>query len=147
MKPTHSLTLSGAVFTMLFALSTAAKGEPIDMSAVQLEPQQQNGMTYLSGGIGLDESRAIQRVKGYNLHMTFSTGPANEYLPDIDVVIQTVKGRSVLSLSQVGPITYVKLPVDRYLIVSSVNGHEKRQIIAITSRSTRTVNFHWKDEP
>jgi hypothetical protein len=145
----HSLTLSRAAFALLLAmsplLSQAADEVPIDMSAVQLAPQEQNGISYLSGGIGIDETEAIQQTKGYNLHLTFSAGPSNEYVPNIDVVIQTLKGQTVVSMNQVGPITYVKLPADKYQIVSSRNGHEKRETIEVVGGSVRTVNFHWSD--
>ena len=125
----------------------AANEVPIDMSAVQLEPKEQSGITYLSGGIGEDESQAIQQVKGYNLHITFSIGPDNKYLGGVDVVIQTEKGRSLLSVSQVGPILYVKLPADKYLIIASQNGHEKRGTVVLEGTSTGTVSLHWSDEP
>ena len=125
----------------------AANEVPIDRSAVQLEPKEQNGITYLSGGSGQDESQAIQQVKGYNLHITFSIGPDNKYLSGVDVVIQTAKGRALLSLSQVGPIVYVKLPTDSYLIIARQNGHEKRSTVLLEGSSTGTVNLHWSDEP
>ncbi len=145
----HSLTLSGTVFALLLGMSSplaqAADEVPIDMSAVQLVPQQQNGITYLSGGIGIDETQAIQQTKGYNLHLTFSAGPSNEYIPNVDVQVKTLKGDTVLSMNQVGPIAYVKLPANKYLIVSSRDGQEKRQTIAVNGSSVRTVNFHWSD--
>lgn len=125
----------------------AANEAPVDMSVVQLVPQEQNGITYLSGGVGQDESQAIQQVKGYNLHITFSIGPENKYLSGVDVVIQTEKGRSLLSVSQVGPILYVKLPADKYLIIASQNGHEKRGTVVLEGTSTGTVNLHWSDQP
>lgn len=150
MRSIHAQTLSRVVLALLLGLSPvvlhAATAEPVDMSAVKLEPQQQNGITYLSGGIGEDESKAIQQqVKGYSLHMTFSAGPANEYTSDVNVVIQTTKGHEVLSLSQVGPIVYVKLPAGKYLIIGSRNGHEERQTVAIEGNASRNVVFHWKD--
>lgn len=148
MTPTHSLTLSGAVFATLLALFPVvglAAGEPIDMSVVQLVPHEQNGITYLTGGIGEDESRAIQQTKGYNLHMTFSKGADNKYIADADVVIQTAQGQSVLSLSQVGPMVYVKLPADKYVIVGSRGGQEKRQTVAIDGASASSVIFHWNE--
>ncbi|MDB5980599.1 MAG: hypothetical protein JWQ69_1614 [Pseudomonas sp.] len=145
----HSLTLSRAAFALLLAmsplLSQAADEVPIDMSAVQLVPQQQNGISYLSGGIGIDETEAIQQTKGYNLHLTFSAGPSNEYVPNIDVVIQTEKGQPVVSMNQVGPITYVKLPAGKYTVVSTRNGQEKQERIEVDGGSVRTVNFHWTD--
>lgn len=149
MKFIHSLKFSSSVLAMLVGLSAAiplvAIGEPIDMSAVQLEPQQQNGIAYLTGGIGLDESQAIKQAKGYNLHMTFSQGPANEYEAGIDVAIQTRGGRSVLSLNKVGPFVYVKLPAGTYLIVIGRNGQDEKRTVVVKGKSTRNVNFHWRD--
>ena len=142
----------GAVMLGLLGLFPAvlqaatATSEPIDMSGVQLEPQQQNGITYLSGGIGLDESRAILQAKGYNLHLTFSVGPANEYIPDVDVAIQNAQGRSVLMLSQVGPIVYVQLPPGKYLVVTTRGGQEKRSDAEIKGGAVRDLQFHWSDE-
>lgn len=145
----HSLTPSSVVLAMLLSLSPvvlqAANETPIDMSVVQLVPQEQNGITYLSGGVGQDESDAIQQIKGYNLHMTFSTGPNNKYVSAVDVVIQTEKGRSIVSLSQVGPIVYVKLPADKYLIIATQNGRETRGTVVLEGTSTGTVNLHWSE--
>ncbi|MDN0077739.1 hypothetical protein QU481_23315 [Crenobacter sp. SG2303] len=149
MKSIYSLAFSRVAFFILLGVSPVAlqvaNGEPIDGSAVQLEPQQQNGISYLSGGIGLDESQALKQAKGYNLHMTFSEGASNEYLAGIDVDIQAMKGGSVLSLSQAGPYVYVKLPAGRYFIIIGRNGHEERRAVALSSRSIRNVNFHWSD--
>ncbi|HYQ39760.1 MAG TPA: carboxypeptidase regulatory-like domain-containing protein [Pseudomonas sp.] len=145
----HMQTLSRVALAMLLGFSPlalhAADEAPADMSAVQLVPKEQNGITYLSGGIGEDESQAMKQVKGYNLHMTFSAGAANDYLSGVDVVITTVEGRSIVSLSQVGPIVYVKLPAGKYLVVASQNGREKRSTVALDGTKTGTVNLHWGD--
>lgn len=149
MTTVHSLTPSSVVLAMLLSLSPvvlqAANEVPIDMSVVQLVPQEQNGITYLSGGVGQDESEAIQKIKGYNLHMTFSIGSNNKYVSGVDVVIQTQKGRQIVSLSQVGPIVYVKLPADKYLIIATQNGRETRGTVVLEGTSTGTVNLHWKE--
>jgi hypothetical protein len=146
----HSLLLSRIVFASLLGLSSlisqAADEVPIDMSAVQLVPQQQNGITYVSGGIGIDETEAIKREPGYNLHLTFSTGSADQYIPNIDVVIKTQNGKDVVSMSQIGPIAYVKLPAGTYVIVSNNDGQEKKNTVTVGS-SVSTVNVHWSDEP
>lgn len=145
----HSHKPSAIVLAMLLAafpiLSQAAETTPADNSAVQLQPQEQNGITYLSGGIGLDESQAFKQIEGYNLHMTFSAGPLNEWLSNVDLTIQDPQGRSLLSLSQAGPIVYVKLPEGRYSIVASQNGREKRSTIDLQGTSVGTVNLHWSE--
>ncbi|HJR27115.1 MAG TPA: carboxypeptidase regulatory-like domain-containing protein, partial [Pseudomonas sp.] len=67
MKYVHSFMLPiAAVGVLLLPIAlNAASLEPIDSSAVQVQQQQQNGITYLSGGIGEDEAKAIQQTKGY----------------------------------------------------------------------------------
>lgn len=146
---THKLTRSRLALALLLGLSSAmlyaTTEETVDSSAVQLEPQEQNGIRYLSGGIGLDESTALQQTKGYNLHLTFSTGPANQYVSNVDLVIQTERGKPVLSLSQVGPLVYVQLPADKYLVIARTDGREQRRSIALAGTSTGTVNFHWSE--
>lgn len=145
-----SSALSGAVLAILVGLSplVSQAAEPVDMSAVQIQPQQQNGISYVSGGIGLDESTAMKQMQGdYNLRMTFATGPQDEYLPGVDVAIQKANGQSVLNLDDVGPYLYVKLPADQYTVVSSANGEEKRQTVAVNNSGTKSVVFHWAQMP
>jgi hypothetical protein len=104
-----------AVAALAFpAMLQAANLDPIDSAGVQVQQQQQNGINYLSGGIGLDESKAIQQSTGYNLHMTFAVGAQDQYTADVDVVIQKSPGQTVLTLSQTGPLVYVQLPPGKY---------------------------------
>ncbi|MCP3749559.1 MULTISPECIES: carboxypeptidase-like regulatory domain-containing protein [Pseudomonas] len=127
-------------------LQAAQYQEPIDMSGVNLQPQEQNGVSYVIGGIGLDESRAIQQVQGYNLHLTFSTGPQNEYVPDVDLTIQGGQGQALLQLNQVGPMVYVKLPPGRYNLLASRNGEQQMSAVTLVPGQTGTVNLHWKQD-
>lgn len=91
--------------TLLFPIVVNATNlTPIDNSGVQVQPMQQNGITYLSGGIGEDEARAIEQAQGYNLHMTFAIGPENKYVPDVDVTVQNASGQTLLTLSDAGPL-------------------------------------------
>jgi hypothetical protein len=149
MKSFHLLAFSGAVVAMLSGLpatvvqAATVTNEPIDMSGVKLEQQQQNGIAYLSGGIGLDESRAIQQAKGYNLHMTFSAGPANEYTPDVSLAIQNMQGNSLLTLNDIGPIVYVQLPPGKYVVVTTRGGEEKRSDVELKGGAVRDLQFHW----
>ncbi|MHC8302256.1 MULTISPECIES: carboxypeptidase regulatory-like domain-containing protein [unclassified Pseudomonas] len=145
MKYVHSLMLPIAAIGLLMfpALSPAASLEPIDSSGVQVQRQEQNGITYLSGGIGEDESKAIQQTTGYNLHMTFSIGPENKYVPDVDVVIQKAPGQTVLTLSQAGPLVYVQLPPGKYSVVATRNGEAKHDTTDVGSGTARNLVFHW----
>jgi hypothetical protein len=145
MKYVYSLMLPiVAVGVLMFpATSWAASLEPIDSSGVQVQRQEQNGIAYVSGGIGEDESKAIQQTTGYNLHMTFSVGPENKYIPDVGVVIQKAPGQTVLTLSQAGPLVYVQLPPGKYTVVLTRNGEAKHDTTDVGSDTARNLVFHW----
>ena len=145
MKRVLSLMLPiAAVAALLFpVMLQAASLEPIDSAGVQVQQQQQNGVTYLAGGIGEDEAKAIQQTGGYNLHMTFAIGPENKYVPDVDVAIQKAQGQTVLTLSEAGPLVYVQLPPGKYTVIATRNGEERRDTADVGSGAARNLVFHW----
>jgi hypothetical protein len=148
MKNFHSLILPIAtVGVFMFpAMLPAASLEPIDSTGVQVQRQEQNGITYLSGGVGEDESKAIQQATGYNLHMTFAVGADNKYIPDVDVVIQKDQGQTVLTLNEAGPLVYVQLPPGKYTVVATRNGVERRETADIGAGAARNLVFHWNSD-
>lgn len=145
MKPIQYLVLPFiAISVLLFPLALDATNlTPIDNTGVQVQPMQQNGITYLSGGIGEDEARAIGQAQGYNLHMTFAIGPENKYVPDVDVTVQSASGQTLLTLSEAGPLVYVQLPPGRYSVVATRNGEERRDTAEVGSGAARNLVFHW----
>lgn len=129
---------------LLFPIALNATNlAPIDNTGVQTQPMQQNGITYLSGGIGEDEARAIGQAQGYNLHMTFAVGPENKYVPDVDVTVLNASGQALLTLSDAGPLVYVQLPPGKYSVVATRNGEERRDIADVGSGAARKLVFHW----
>jgi hypothetical protein len=144
MKYVHAYMLSlVAVGALAFpAMVNAASLEPVDSSGVQIQRQEQNGIAYLSGGIGEDEAKAIQQATGYNLHMTFSIGVEGKYIPDVDLLIQNAQG-AVLTLSQAGPLVYVQLPPGKYTVVATRNGETKRDTTDVASAGARNLVFNW----
>ena len=133
-----------AISMLLFPLALDATNlTPIDNTGVQVQPMQQNGITYLSGGIGEDEARAIGQAQGYNLHMTFAIGPENKYVPDVDVTVQNASGQTLLALSDAGPLVYVQLPPGKYTVAAMRNGEERRDTAEVGSGAARKLVFHW----
>jgi len=139
------LPLAAVGWLLLPGMSQAANLDPVDSAGVQVQQQQQNGINYLSGGIGLDESKAIQQASGYNLHMTFSVGAQDQYTADVDVVIQKSPGQTVLTLTQTGPLVYVQLPPGKYTVVATRNGETRRDVTDVGSGTARNLVFHWND--
>jgi hypothetical protein len=135
-----------AVAALAFpAMLQAATLDPVDSAGVQVQQQQQNGINYLSGGIGLDESKAIQQSTGYNLHMTFAVGAQDQYTADVDVTIEKSPGQIVLTLSQTGPLVYVQLPPGKYTVIATRNGETRRDVTDVGSGTARNLVFHWND--
>lgn len=139
------LPLAAVGWLMLPGMSQAASLEPVDSAGVQVQQQQQNGINYLSGGIGLDESKAIQQTPGYNLHMTFAVGAQDQYTADVDVTIQKAPGQTVLTLTQTGPLVYVQLPPGKYTVLATRNGETRRDVTDVGSGTARNLVFHWND--
>ncbi len=123
----------------------AACTGPVDPAGVHLQEQQQNGITYMSGGFGEDESCAIQQVHGYNLRVTFSAGADNKYEAGVHTSIQGPQGREVLKLDDAGPILLAKLPAGEYVVVSQLDGREVRTAVNLGDGKMQSVNVHWKD--
>jgi hypothetical protein len=135
-----------AVAALAFpAMLQAATLDSVDSAGVQVHQQQQNGINYLSGGIGLDESKAIQQSTGYNLHMTFAVGAQDQYTADVDVMIEKSPGQTVLTLTQTGPLVYVQLPPGKYTVVATRNGETRRDVTDVGSGTARNLVFHWND--
>ncbi|MCU0073321.1 carboxypeptidase regulatory-like domain-containing protein [Pseudomonas koreensis] len=139
------LPVAAAAVLLFPLMAQAANLEPIDSSAVQVQQQEQNGVRYLAGGIGEDESKAIQQSAGYNLHMTFAVGMQNQYTADVDVMIQKAPGQTVLKLNQTGPLVYVQLPPGKYTVVATRNGETRRDAAEIGGGAARNLVFHWND--
>jgi len=148
MKSIHSLILPiAAIGVLMFpAVTWPASLELVDSTGVQIQRQEQNGIAYLSGGVGEDEAKAIQQTTGYNLHMTFSIGPEGKYVPDVELVIQSTQGQSVLTLSQAGPLVYVQLPAGKYTVVATRHGEAKRDTTDVGKDNVRNLVFNWKGD-
>ena len=132
-----------AGFLMSAPMLQAASLEPVDQSGVHIQRQEQNGITYLSGGVGEDEAKAIRQATGYNLQMTFSIGAAGKFVPDVEVVIHNAQGQAVLTLTEAGPLVYVQLPPGKYTVVATRHGETRRDTAQVGS-GARPLVFNFR---
>ena len=139
----------GATLLLALALpwSLAAAADlnaPIDMQAVQLQPQEQNGIRYLEGGIGQDEANALRHTKGYDLHVELSAGPDGQFESGASVDIQNAQGKSLLSLQDVGPLVYVQLPPGQYKVIGQAGGTTVQQQVTVNGKAPVTASLNWR---
>lgn len=107
---------------------------------------EKNGVTFESGGVGLESAADIKSHAGqYSLMMTFAWREGN-YLADVNVQIQNQRGETTLDIAQAGPFLLVNLPKGQYTIKVDRGGRSFTRRIAIGGAQAKTV-FYWpKDE-
>ena len=105
--------------------------------------QQQGDVSYTSGGVGLDESRALLREQAHwPLSLRF-TGPTADYLSGVHVRIVDGKGGEALSAESMGPYMLVKLPPGSYTVYAKYKDQEKKQAVTIAGPDKAKAAFHW----
>ena len=144
----HHYALGAALLitvAMPWTLAAAADlNAPIDMQAVQLQPQEQNGVRYLQGGIGQDEANALRKTTGYDLHVELSAGPEGKFQSGATVDIQNAQGQPVLSVTDAGPLLYVQLPPGKYKVTGNAQGETVQQRVTVNGKAPTTVNLNWR---
>jgi len=133
------------------ALATAALGLALAVSltpaaATAAQPKQQNGVSYISGGVGKDEQNAMRALSpDYNLRLTFATRQTGAYRSDVQLDIADAKGNSVLSVANTGPMAFVKLPAGTYRISASAEGKTFKRSVRI-GNAPKEMILHWEND-
>ncbi len=113
-----------------------------------LPPERSHGsVTYLTGGVGKEESDAIKRVQDrYPLSLLFVErgGPNTwHYLANVRVSIQDAAGKSLLETTAEGPFLLAKLPEGRYTVVAEVRGQLITRRVDLTQGKRAQLVFEW----
>jgi hypothetical protein len=107
------------------------------------QPKTDYGITYLSGGIGSDESSAMKaEAKNYPLSVVLSAGREGAYVADVPITIKDAAGEKVLNVTG-GPIVLVKLLPGRYTISATRNGKVLHQVVTVKAKVDTHASFHW----
>jgi hypothetical protein len=104
---------------------------------------QQGAVSFVSGGVGLDESTAFQHAEStWPLALRF-TGPGGEFLSDVHVRIADAKGAEVLKTDARGPYMLVKLPPGRYMVQASYQGKDSTRSVTVSAKGGAKAAFTW----
>jgi hypothetical protein len=141
-SPRKQLT-TGAMAAALCMVTNAWAAMDAD-----LPPEQTQGkVTYLSGGIGLDQQAAMkQAANEYPLELEFleSGGPYAVFAADVQVTITDRTGKVVLDARSNGPFMLARLPDGQYTISAENTGRVETRRVIVERGKHRTVVFEWK---
>jgi hypothetical protein len=131
-------TLANAAIALAVSLSAPA--------VLASQPKEQNGVTYINGGVGTDEQNAMRALRAdYNLRLTFATKQTGAYRSDVQLDIADAKGASVLSVANTGPMFFAKLPPGTYRISASAEGKTFKRSVKLGT-GTKEMTLHWEND-
>ena len=114
-----------------------------DSQAFTLAEKHFGNVTYVSGGIGDEERDEIRlRERDFNLKLLFSERDGS-YLGNIDLVIVTAKGETVLEVNALGPFLLARLPRGTYVVKASMNGQLQQKKLSIVEKRKQEGVFRW----
>jgi len=124
-----------------------AESRPAAATAISVQPQTENDVTYMCGGIGDDESTYMKKTaaRDYDLMMTFAEKNGN-YVADVDVSIKDARGKTVLNTTCDGPILLVDLPAGGgYRIHAETAGRAMNRTVQVKGGkgAVRQLAFAW----
>ncbi len=113
-----------------------------------LPPEQTQGtVSYVTGGIGVDEANAFkQAAAAYPLTLEFAlhAKPRDEFLSDIKVTIKDSAGKTLLETVSAGPFLLAKLPQGKYRVSAERHGVAKTDDVDIKPGKHARIVFEWR---
>ncbi|WP_116137055.1 carboxypeptidase-like regulatory domain-containing protein [Trinickia diaoshuihuensis] len=160
-RTTHKAVLAAAVATAALGFTAAAFAQASDTvggtttdttSAGNVngggmpQIQQQGDISYVSGGVGSDESAALKRAEHqWPLALRF-TGPGADYLADVHVRIVGPHDADVLKADARGPYMLVKLPPGRYTVHARYKDDDETREVTVGKKAGARADFHWNTQ-
>jgi len=141
-QPQRWLALLALLVVSSFSLAQTAYAQDSDGGGLPQELHQ-GDLTFVTGGVGLDESQALrQAAPHWPLAMRF-TGSGSDYLADVHVTIADASGKAVLQADSRGPYLLVKLHPGRYTVKASYEGHDQTRSVTLKRGIHEKLDFSW----
>lgn len=136
-----------AHWILVLGLSGPLLSVAADSNEPVCQPVTESGITYVSGGNGLEERQALNDVSGdYNLKLVFAEKQSGSYLADVKLSIMDMKGRKVLEAISDGPWFLAKLVPGRYKITAEIAGKTQVRQAKVGSGRLAQLYFYWHVE-
>lgn len=123
-------------------------GEVIDSTgggaipALPLELMTENGISYLSGGIGDEEIAQMNAQEAqFNLHVVI-TNDSGDFASNVVLNLKDAKGKTLVSINDAGPKLLVRLPAGHYTIETNAGGSVKTLAVNVPAKGTAKSQIH-----
>jgi hypothetical protein len=126
--------------------TVTAQEEGAVHSAGSGEIRQQNGISFVSGGVGHDEAEALNHSHGFNLKLTMAARSGEFVVPSV-LQIEDQHGATVLETRPDGPVFLAKLPPGEYVIHASAEGQSQTRKVSVPASGQQAVEFTWRAAP
>lgn len=132
--------------TLLAFLALAAlSASPVWADDNPLEVQQQGNISYVTGGIGKDESDALRVTQAnYNLRI-MNADKSGHFSGDTRIVISDLQHNALLDAIS-GPLFYANLPKGKYIVEGYGQEQMKKQTVTIANGKSAHVRFVWPED-
>jgi len=133
-----------ASFGVLLAASLFSSTAMAQTTPAPVQPKTENGISYLCGGIGLDESDYLKsEARSHGLLMTFAARDGS-YLANVHVDIADNRGKPVLAVDCDAPMLLVDLPrPGSYKIKAQTGGTTLTRTASMQGKRGNRVVFVW----
>ncbi len=122
---------------------------PLTFAAIPstLPPEQTQGtVTYVSGGIGQEETQAFesaQRQYPLSLEFALQHAPRPIFTADVHVTITDKQGKSLLDTRSNGPFLLAKLPAGNYTVTAEQHGKTLTKTVHVATHKPAHLMFLW----
>ncbi|AJG24100.1 hypothetical protein [Cupriavidus basilensis] len=115
--------VAAAALVGLVITALPVHGAQPDADILLPQVQQINGISYVSGGIGEDEVKAMRSIAGrFNVRLGFYDAKGGAALSDVVVTIEDTRGERRLRVVIAGPLLYMQLPPATYTVRAQFRG-------------------------
>ena len=134
----------------ILALVMAVSAVGIAAAQAPLPPVKTSGaIQYLSGGIGSDESQAIDAIASQwplTLEFAVNANPKPTFAADVAVTIRN-GADTVFQTTATGPFLLVKLPPGNYKVDAVFKGQTVSHPVTVTAGKPARQSFLWPAQP
>ncbi len=145
--PRQTVLALGAALLLTTAPAAFAQysnDQSMPQSAAATPVADTNGITHITGGVGDDETAAIEAMRGeYNVHI-INSNKDGAYNDSTEITITDKSGNEVVT-ADAGPLFFVQLPSGSYTVVAQHRESQQQKKIKVvkSKKAMPDIHFIW----